>query len=155
MNHTELSDNPVTDATPQSSAAGSTAATAGKRHGRRRARRAAAVTALAVAATATLVATTAAPAQASWYAATVGGSGVNVRDCYHPTVQLPPSTNCTYKATLSAGTSVRIVCQRWGQNINGDAVWDYVVYPGGEGFAADYYIYTGYSSWIPGIDICQ
>jgi hypothetical protein len=56
---------------------------------------------------------------------------------------------------LSAGTAVHIVCQRSGQNINGDAVWDYVTYSGGEGFAADYYINTGYASWIPGIDICS
>jgi len=93
-------------------------------------------------------------APASWYTATVGSSGVNVRDCYHPTVQLPPSTNCTLHASLGAGTSVHIVCQRSGQNIGGDNVWDYVTYPGGEGLAADYYIYTGYTSWIPGIDIC-
>lgn len=91
---------------------------------------------------------------ASWYPATVGGSGVNVRDCYHPTVQLPPSTNCTLHATLGSGTGVNIVCQRSGQNIGGDAVWDYITYPGGEGLASDYYLYTGYSSWIPGIDVC-
>ncbi|MFD5065605.1 hypothetical protein [Streptomyces sp. NPDC058394] len=94
------------------------------------------------------------PGPASWYAAAVGSSGVNVRDCYHP-VQLPPSTSCTYQTALSAGTGVHVVCQRSGQNIGGDAVWDYVTYPGGEGFVADYYINTGYSSWIPGIDICQ
>lgn len=95
------------------------------------------------------------PALASWYPASVGSSGVNVRDCYHPTVHLPPSTSCTYQAALGAGTGIHIVCQRAGQNINGDNVWDYVTYSGGEGYAADYYIYTGYSSWIPGIDICQ
>jgi hypothetical protein len=95
------------------------------------------------------------PAMASWYPATVGASGVNVRDCYHPTVKLPPSTNCTYLTTLSPGTSVNIVCQRTGQNIGGDNVWDYVVYSGGQGLAADYYINTGYPSWIPGIDTCQ
>jgi hypothetical protein len=94
-------------------------------------------------------------AQASWYTAYVGSSGVNVRDCYHPSVNLPPSTSCTYQATLGSGTQVHIVCQRAGQNIGGDNVWDYVTYSGGEGFAADYYINTGYSSWIPGIDICQ
>jgi hypothetical protein len=94
-------------------------------------------------------------AQASWFSASVGSSGVNVRDCYHPSVNLPPSTNCTYQATLRAGTPVHIVCQRAGQNIYGDNVWDYVTYSGGEGFAADYYINTGYANWIPGIDICQ
>jgi hypothetical protein len=91
----------------------------------------------------------------SWFAATVGASGVNVRDCYHPTTQLPPSTNCTYQTTLSAGTSIHVVCQRSGQNIGGDPVWDYITYSGGEGYVADYYINTGYSSWIPGIQICS
>ena len=94
-------------------------------------------------------------AQASWFSASVGGGGVNVRDCYHPTVNLPPSTSCTYQTWLSPGTPVHIVCQRAGQDINGDNVWDYITYSGGEGFAADYYINTGYASWIPGIDICQ
>jgi hypothetical protein len=117
-------------------------------------RRVAVATTVAVAAMGAGFAT-AHPALASWQLATVGNSGVNVRDCYHPTVQLPPSTNCTYQAALSAGTSVHIVCQRAGQNIGGDSVWDYVTYPGGEGFAADYYIYTGYANWIPGIDICS
>lgn len=98
---------------------------------------------------------TASAASASWYGASVGASGVNIRDCYHPSTQLPPSTICTFHASLSAGTAVHIVCQRSGQNINGDAVWDYVTYSGGEGFAADYYINTGYASWIPGIDICS
>lgn len=109
---------------------------------------------VAAAAGATLIATTA-TAQASWYTAYVGSSGVNVRDCYHPTVQLPPSTNCTLQTYLNPGTGVHIVCQRSGQNIGGDAVWDYITYPGGEGLAADYYINTGYASWIPGIDICS
>ena len=97
-------------------------------------------------------------ANASWHGATVGGwstGGVNLRDCYNPTVQLPPSTSCTYVKTVAPGTSVHVVCQRAGQNISGNNVWDYIVYPGGEGFMADYYVNTGHANWIPGIDICQ
>ncbi|MET8849743.1 hypothetical protein [Amycolatopsis sp. NPDC004625] len=101
-----------------------------------------------------LLVATAAAADASWFSAYVGASGVNVRDCYHPSVHLPPSTSCTYQTNLGSGTPVHIVCQRSGQNISGDPVWDYITYSGGEGFAADYYINTGYASWIPGIDIC-
>ncbi|HCT80666.1 MAG TPA: hypothetical protein DGT23_29685 [Micromonosporaceae bacterium] len=102
---------------------------------------------------------TAVPAQASWYAATVGSwtpsPGVSLRDCYHPSVNLPPNTGCTFVKSIPAGTSVRIVCQRAGQSIFSNNVWDYVVYPGGEGFVSDYYMNTGYANWIPGIDICQ
>lgn len=99
------------------------------------------------------------PAQASWHWAEVGwwtpSPGVSLRDCYHPTVQLPPSTNCRYMWALPAYTDVHVVCQRSGQDIYGNNVWDYIVYPGGEGFVADYYMDTGHPSWIPGIDICQ
>ncbi|MFL6129542.1 MAG: hypothetical protein ACJ73E_10805 [Mycobacteriales bacterium] len=70
-----------------------------------------------------------------------------------------PSTSCTFVVFVPAYTALRIVCQKLGQNINGDAVWDYVVWEGGsgrpEGFAADYNINTGYSSWIPGVDRCS
>jgi hypothetical protein len=109
--------------------------------------------------TAALVTMAATPAHASWQAATTGASGVNIRDCYHPTVQLPPSTNCTLRVAVPAHTGVRIVCQAAGQSIDGNPVWDYVVWEGGpgrpEGFASDYYIDTGSPSWIPGIDICH
>jgi hypothetical protein len=81
-------------------------------------------------------------------------AGVTVRDCYHASVQLPPSTNCSPQTTPPAGTDVHIVCQRSGQNIFGNNVWDYVVYPGGEGLVSDYYMDTGHASWIPGVDIC-
>lgn len=95
-------------------------------------------------------------AQASWVSAYPWSTaGVNIRDCYHPSVNLPPSTNCTYQTWLPQNTPMHVVCQRAGQNIYGDNVWDYVTYSGGEGFAADYYVHTGYASWIPGIDICQ
>lgn len=107
-----------------------------------------------------LLVTAVGPAQASWQSATVYNPDnstpyVYVRDCYHPSTNLPPNTTCTYQTTLYNGTPVHVVCQRSGQTINGDSVWDYIVYNGGEGFATDAYINTGYSSWIPGIDICQ
>ena len=145
---------------PRSAASTAAPAAAQSAQAQRQPRRRTARRRIASAITVTLATTgaglaMAAPALASWYPATVGHSGVNVRDCYHPTVHLPPSTNCTYQTTLRPGTGVHIVCQRAGQNINGDNVWDYVTYSGGEGFAADYYIYTGYASWIPGIDICR
>jgi hypothetical protein len=78
-----------------------------------------------------------------------------VRDCYHPSVTLPPSTNCTYQTTLGPGTVVHIVCQRAGENINGDTAWDYITYSGGEGYTSDNNINTGYASYIPGVDTCQ
>ncbi|MTK05172.1 hypothetical protein [Micromonospora sp. CP22] len=121
-----------------------------------RIRRAAAVAGVTALAAGVGVAVSAAPAQASWYAATTGGSGVTIRDCYHPPQS--PSTNCTFVAFVPANTPVRIVCQRSGQNIGGDPVWNYIVWEGGpgrpEGLASDYYIYTGYANWIPGVDHC-
>jgi hypothetical protein len=112
---------------------------------------------------AALVAIGATPASASWYGATTGGTGANIRDCYHPTVNLPPNTSCTFRASVAAWTGVRIVCQRQGQSVSGyygtTDLWDYVVWEGGsgrpEGFASDANINTGYAYWIPGIDICQ
>jgi hypothetical protein len=125
-----------------------------KTEGRRTLRRGAMAAAAAVAVgLSTLVG--ASPAHASWYGATVGNSGVNVRDCYHPSKAPQPGTSCTYQTFLGSGTGVHIVCQHSGDNIGGDNVWDYVTYNGGEGYVADYYIYTGYSNWIPGVDVCN
>ena len=94
----------------------------------------------------------------SWHPATVGGGSsggqVALRDCYHPVVQAP-STSCTLVKYVPTGISVHVVCQRSGQNINGNAVWDYVVYPGGEGYMTDYYLITGYNGFIPGVDYCS
>lgn len=136
---------------------GSTAS-ATRRGGRRLVRRGAATLLLAMVAAGGTVAATAGPAAASWYGASVGSwatGGVNVRDCYHPTVHLPPSTACTYVTTLPVNTGVHIVCQRTGQVVSGDGVWDYIAFNGGEGLVADAYMNTGYSSWIPGVDICS
>lgn len=149
-----------TDPSPgQSEPAASTAAAQPTRalrpERRRTARRRAALIITVTLAAAGAGLATAHPALASWFTATVGNSGVNIRDCYHPSVHLPPSTNCTYQTALGRGTSVHIVCQRAGQDIGGDNVWDYVTYSGGEGFAADFYLNTGYANWIPGIDICR
>jgi len=121
-----------------------------------KARRTIAGTALVMLLAAATVLTGAAPAAASWHQAHVGNSGVNVRDCFHPQWHVP-STSCTFQAYLAPGTSVHVVCQYFpGQNINGDAVWDYIVYAGGEGYASDWYINTHQESyWIPGIDRCE
>ncbi|MFK3979663.1 hypothetical protein ACI2K4_04710 [Micromonospora sp. NPDC050397] len=128
-------------------------------HGHRAPRRIATLLATLLLASTGLVGTTAGPASASWYGATVGSwtpnPGVALRDCYHPTVQLPPGTYCTEIRRIPKNTGVHIVCQRSGQNIDGNNVWDYVVYSGGEGFVADYYMNTGHANWIPGVDICS
>jgi len=93
----------------------------------------------------------------SWHLATVGGGNsggqVALRDCYHP-VQLP-STSCSLVKYVPTGTEVRVVCQRSGQNISGNSVWDYVVYSGGEGYMSDYYLFTGADGFIPGVDRCS
>lgn len=109
-----------------------------------------------VAVGATVLSLTAAPAHASWHAANVGGSGVNVRDCYHPTKPPWPGTSCRLQATLAPGTAVHVVCQYVGELVNGDTIWDYIVYPGGEGYAADYYIDT-HTTWyrMPWVDECD
>jgi hypothetical protein len=80
----------------------------------------------------------------------VGGSGVAVRDCYHPYKQQYPSTSCTYQASLEAHLTVRLVCQTAGQGVGSgnDYYWDYILYPAtanhgsGEGYASDWYINT-------------
>jgi hypothetical protein len=102
-----------------------------------------------------LLALNPAPALASWQAATIGNTAVSLRDCYHPAKAAQPSQSCTFLKTVPAGTAVHIVCQHSGQNIYGDPVWDYISYSGGEGYVADYYVYTGYTSWIPGVDGCN
>ena len=89
----------------------------------------------------------------SWFLATVGGSGANLRTCANTGCN-PPS------GFVPAWTNVRIVCQIRSQTVTGyygtSNVWDYVVWEGTgvEGFAADANIYTGYD-WIPGIDTCR
>ena len=89
-------------------------------------------------------------ASASYVAAQVStrGSGATVRDCYHP--RQTPSTACGSVAFLNPGTSVRIICQKYGQSVTGaygtSDVWDYVVVDRNgqhiEGFAADTNIYN-------------
>lgn len=100
-------------------------------------------------------------ASASWHNATVGGGntapdGVALRDCYHPTLQLPPSTNCTLLKRVAPGTPTHVICQRTGEEISGNNLWDYVKFSdNSEGFMADYYVITGHPGWIPGIDVCS
>lgn len=103
-----------------------------------------------------IVAVDATAANAGWKAARVWpDAGVTVRDCYHPVVHWPPSTDCTKVTLLPKGYIVYIVCQHYGQVIQGDEVWDYVVTDRGEGYAADAWIDTGGLKWIPGMDVCQ
>lgn len=88
----------------------------------------------------------------SWFLATVGGNGANLRNC--------ANTACGLTGSVPAWTNVRIVCQIRSQTVTGyygtSNIWDYVVWEGTgyEGFAADANIYTGYD-WIPGIDTCR
>jgi hypothetical protein len=118
-------------------------------------RRAVTATALTAATVAALLAGPAAPAQASWFSASIGGTAVSLRDCYHPTKAAQPSQSCTFIKTVPAGTAVHIICQHSGQNIYGDPVWNYIQYGGGEGYVADYYVNTGHANWIPGVDVCN
>jgi hypothetical protein len=110
---------------------------------------------LALAGISAAVVMNAAPAMASWQAASIGNSDVSLRDCYHPSKAAQPSQSCTFIKYVPAGTTVHIVCQHSGQDIYGDAVWDYISYSGGEGYVADSYVYTGYTNWIPGVDVCS
>jgi hypothetical protein len=122
---------------------------------RRLAMRVTAAAGLTVAAVGAALAMSAAPAMASWQSANIGNSAVSLRDCYHPSKAPQPSQSCTFLKYVPAGTAVHIVCQHSGQNIYGDPVWDYISYSGGEGYVADYYVYTGYANWIPGVDVCN
>ncbi|MGH3702478.1 MAG: hypothetical protein ACRDQY_24130 [Pseudonocardiaceae bacterium] len=96
---------------------------------------------------------------ASWHDVTVGSyteDGVVLRDCYHPTVQLPPSTNCTFIKRVPPGTSTHVICQRVGQDISGNNLWDYVKFAdNSEGLMADYYVDTGHPVRIPGVEECR
>ncbi|KOX25515.1 hypothetical protein ADK67_16725 [Saccharothrix sp. NRRL B-16348] len=110
---------------------------------------------------ASVIAFTALPASAAWHAATAGGDGATIRDCYHP-VNLPPNLGCKPVITVPAWTQVRVVCQRQGQSITGyygtSDLWNYVVWEGGpnrpEGYVADANLDTGYPYRIPGVGTC-
>ncbi|MEU1606392.1 hypothetical protein [Micromonospora matsumotoense] len=120
-----------------------------------RLRRVATAATLAAGTAAALLTVTTGPAQASWYGANIGNTAVTLRDCYHPSKAPQPSQSCTAIKTVPAGTAVHIICQHSGQDIYGDPVWNYISYSGGEGYVADYYTYTGYANWIPGVDVCN
>ncbi|MEC3978183.1 hypothetical protein [Amycolatopsis sp. H20-H5] len=94
-------------------------------------------------------------ANASSYPVHVGSTSVSLRDCYHPAKQPYPKQTCTFQATLPAGLNMTLICQHDGQDISGDPVWDYVSTPYGYGYVSDYYVSTGYSSWVPGVNYCQ
>ncbi|MEV0456735.1 hypothetical protein [Catellatospora methionotrophica] len=113
-------------------------------------------TAVAAAVAAGVIVASAIPAQASWYAATTGGTGANLRTC-------TSTTGCSAHGFVPAWTGIRIVCQKQGQSVSGyygtSDLWNYIVWEGGpgrpEGFAADANINTGHAYWIPGIEVCR
>lgn len=73
-----------------------------------------------------------------------GGSSLVVRS--------GPSTSSGAVGSLAEGTRVRIGCQTTGTSIGGNTVWDYL--PDYGGYVTDYYMNTGYSSWISGLPRC-
>lgn len=106
-----------------------------------------AVAGLAVTAAATLLPVAAAtPAHAAIGATVVdtGGVGLNVRP--------GPSSGSGYVTTLPEGASVSISCQVWGQDVGGNAVWDYL--PAYGGYASDFYLWTGYDGRHPSLPLC-
>jgi hypothetical protein len=99
------------------------------------------------------------PAEASWFTATTGPDGANIRDCYHPPRY--PSTTCPKVVLVPAHTTVHIVCQEVGEVVNNDSVWDYITWDTStgrkEGFAANFNLNTpgSESYWIFGLDECD
>ncbi|MDG6106149.1 hypothetical protein Daura_20510 [Dactylosporangium aurantiacum] len=82
-------------------------------------------------------------------------SGLNVRDCYHPTKAAYPGYGCTtIVASLENNLSIRLVCQHAGDGVGpqNDYYWDYILFPAtsahgsGEGYVTDWYVNTGVSS---------
>ena len=63
-----------------------------------------------------------------------------LRDCYHPTKQPYPNTNCTLRFYLALGSPVTLVCQYPGQTVGNDSYWDYVQTGNGYGYVTDEYI---------------
>jgi hypothetical protein len=63
-----------------------------------------------------------------------------LRDCYHPTKQPFPNTNCTLRFYLTPGSAVTLICQYPGQQVGNDSYWDYVQTGNGYGYVTDWYI---------------
>lgn len=72
-----------------------------------------------------------------------GTAGLNVREA--------PSRTAARVGWLAEGTSVTVECQIEGDLVGSSNVWDYLE---GEGYVADAYIDSGYSSWITGVPKC-
>lgn len=74
-----------------------------------------------------------------------GGAGLTVRS--------GPGTSHGSVGVLAEGTRVRIDCQITGTSIGGNTVWNHL--PDYGGYVTDYYMNTGYSSWITGVPRCD
>lgn len=44
---------------------------------------------------------------------------------------------------LSVGTNVQIICTEQGPAVNGDTLWDEIVYNAGSAYISDVFVYTG------------
>lgn len=44
---------------------------------------------------------------------------------------------------MSAGTDVQIICTEQGPAVNGDTLWDEIVYNAGSAYISDVFVYTG------------
>ncbi|AKT40629.1 CHAP domain-containing protein [Chondromyces crocatus] len=73
-----------------------------------------------------------------------GGDSVNVRS--------GPNTSSSIVGVVHAGASVGIECQTTGTVIEGTSIWNFL--PAKGGYVTDAYVYTGYSSFIPGVPRC-
>ncbi len=67
-------------------------------------------------------------------------------------VRSGPGTSHARVSWVAEGARVRISCQASGTSIGGNTVWNYL--PDHGGYVTDYYMYTGYSSWISGLPRC-
>ncbi|MDQ3034068.1 MAG: peptidoglycan DD-metalloendopeptidase family protein [Myxococcota bacterium] len=68
------------------------------------------------------------------------------------TVRSGPGASHGSIGSIREGTRVRIGCQTTGTSVGGNTVWDYL--PDHRGYVADYYMNTGYSSWITDLARC-
>ncbi len=73
-----------------------------------------------------------------------GGKGVNVR--------AEPRADSERTGGLGEGERVVIACQTEGQSVQGNTIWDYV--EAKDGYVADAYVDSGFTSWIPGVPRC-
>jgi GH25 family lysozyme M1 (1,4-beta-N-acetylmuramidase) len=74
-----------------------------------------------------------------------GGIGLTVRSA--------ASSASDPLTVLDEGTTVQIDCQVFGEQVDGNNVWDYL--PEYGGYAADRYLYTGYDGRHPDLPLCD